>query len=104
MAFPGMVYISHPTEYGTLYSKSELQALSEVCRKHQIPLFMDGARLGYGVMSDATDVDITDIAKYCDIFISVAQKLVHCAVKQLSLRNIMNQNTSLHALNNTVHY
>lgn len=68
MAFPGMVYISHPTEYGTLYSKSELQALSEVCRKHQIPLFMDGARLGYGVMSDATDVDITDIAKYCDIF------------------------------------
>ena len=52
--------------------------MSEVCRKHQIPLFMDGARLGYGVMSDATDVDITDIAKYCDIFISVAQKLVHC--------------------------
>ena len=42
--------------------------MSEVCRKHQIPLFMDGARLGYGVMSDATDVDITDIAKYCDIF------------------------------------
>ena len=58
------------TSYRIWYAlfKSELQALSEVCRKHQIPLFMDGARLGYGVMSDATDVDITDIAKYCDIF------------------------------------
>ena len=47
MVFPGMVYISHPTEYGTLYSKSELEAISKVCRGYDIPLFLDGARLGY---------------------------------------------------------
>ena len=68
MVFPGMIYISHPTEYGTLYSKEELKNLSKVCKKHNIPLFMDGARLGYGLMSDETDVTIEDIAKYCDIF------------------------------------
>ncbi|MDS3867660.1 low specificity L-threonine aldolase [Staphylococcus hominis] len=68
MVFPGMVYISHPTEYGTLYSKEELKNLSEVCKEHNIPLFMDGARLGYGLMSDETDVTIEDIANYCDIF------------------------------------
>lgn len=68
MVFPGMVYISHPTEYGTLYSKSELEALSNVCRKHNLPLFMDGARLGYGLMSDYSDMTIEDVANYCDIF------------------------------------
>ena len=68
MGFPGMVYISHPTEYGTLYTKEELKSLAKVCRKHEIPLFMDGARLGYGLMSDNTDVTIEDIAKYCDVF------------------------------------
>lgn len=68
MVFPGMIYISHPTEYGTLYSKEGLKNLSKVCKKHNIPLFMDGARLGYGLMSDETDVTIEDIAKYCDIF------------------------------------
>ncbi|MEX2947705.1 low specificity L-threonine aldolase [Staphylococcus warneri] len=68
MVFPGMVYISHPTEYGTLYSKNELEALSNVCRKHKLPLFMDGARLGYGLMSDQSDLTIDEIAKYCDIF------------------------------------
>lgn len=46
MVFPGMVYISHPTEYGTLYSKSELEELCKVCKQYQLPLFMDGARLG----------------------------------------------------------
>mgnify|MGYP001940593987 CR=1 FL=1 len=51
MVFPGMVYISHPTEYGTLYTKEELQSLSRVCRRYHIPLFMDGARLGYGLMT-----------------------------------------------------
>lgn len=68
MVFPGMVYISHPTEYGTLYSKSELENLSEVCHKYQIPLYMDGARLGYGLMSYHTDVTLADVAKYCDVF------------------------------------
>lgn len=63
-----MVYISHPTEYGTLYTKEELNSLAKVCRQHEIPLFMDGARLGYGLMSENTDVTIEDVAKYCDIF------------------------------------
>ncbi len=67
MVFPGMVYISHPTEYGTLYTKDELTKLSQVCRKHNIPLFMDGARLGYALVSD-TDVTLPDIARLCDVF------------------------------------
>jgi threonine aldolase len=68
MVFPGMVYISHPTEYGTLYKKSELYELSGICREYGIPLFLDGARLGYGLMSRETDVTLADIAKYCDVF------------------------------------
>lgn len=68
MVFPGMVYISHPTEYGTLYTKDELEKISKVCNEYKIPLYLDGARLGYGVMAKDTDVDIPTIAKYCDIF------------------------------------
>ena len=68
MVFPGMVYISHPTEYGTLYTKEELTAVSNVCREYDIPLFMDGARMGYGLMSHQTDVTLADIAKLCDVF------------------------------------
>lgn len=68
MVFPGMVYISHPTEYGTLYTKKELTELSAVCREYKIPLFMDGARLIYGLVSKETDVTLQDIAELCDIF------------------------------------
>lgn len=68
MVAPGMVYISHPTEYGTLYTLEELKALSAVCRKHKIPLFLDGARLGYGLAARDTDVTLKDIATLCDIF------------------------------------
>ena len=68
MIFPGTVYISHPTEYGTLYTKDELTALSEVCRAYHIPLFMDGARLGYGLQSYATDLTLADVARLCDVF------------------------------------
>ncbi len=68
MVFPGMLYISFPTEYGTLYSRAELQKLSEICRKHSIPLFADGARLGYGLMSHQNDVSIKDLAVLCDVF------------------------------------
>lgn len=68
MVFPGMVYISHPTEYGTLYSLTELKAISAACREYDIPLYMDGARLGYGLMSADTDVTLPDIARYCDVF------------------------------------
>ena len=68
MVFPGMVYISHPTEYGTLYSRTELTAIAEICRKYEIPLFLDGARLGYGLMSRQTDLTLPDIARLCDVF------------------------------------
>ena len=68
MVFPGMVYISHPTEYGTLYSKAELEALHAVCAEYRIPLYMDGARLAYGLMSRRTDVTLQDIARLCDVF------------------------------------
>lgn len=68
MVFPGMVYISHPTEYGTLYTEQELKELSEVCRQYKLPLYLDGARLGYGLMSLDTDVTLPMIAKYCDAF------------------------------------
>ncbi len=67
MVAPGMLYISHPTETGTLYSLAELEALSDVCRKAGIPLFMDGARLGYGLASE-NDVTLKDIARLCDVF------------------------------------
>ena len=66
--FPGMVYISHPTEYGTLYTKQELTAISAVCREKGLPLFMDGARLGYGLMSPGSDLTLPDIAALCDVF------------------------------------
>ena len=68
MVFPGAVYISHPTEYGTLYTKKELTDISKVCKQYQIPLFLDGARLGYGLMSRRTDVTIKDIAENVDVF------------------------------------
>ncbi|MGQ7461057.1 threonine aldolase family protein [Streptococcus suis] len=75
MVHPGMVYISHPTEYGTLYSKSELEALSTVCRQHNIPLFLDGARLGYGLASHDTDLDLQAIAELTDVFYFGGTKL-----------------------------
>ena len=68
MVFPGMVYISHPTEYGTLYTKNELTEISEICKKYKIPLFLDGARLAYGLMAKDTDVALPDIARLCDVF------------------------------------
>lgn len=68
MVIPGAVYISHPTEWGTLYTKQELQNLSKICRKYDIPLFLDGARLGYGLTSDDTDITLSDIARLCDVF------------------------------------
>ncbi len=68
MAFPGMAYVSHPTEYGTLYRKKELEAIGEICRKYQMPLFLDGARLGYGLMSEESDISLKDIAEICDVF------------------------------------
>ena len=65
---PGMVYISHPTEYGTLYTKAEFEAIYNVCKEYDMPLFVDGARLGYGLAADETDVTLPDLAKLCDVF------------------------------------
>lgn len=68
IAQPKMVYISHPTELGTLYTKGELEEIGRVCRECGLYLFLDGARLGYGLMAPGTDVTIADIAKICDVF------------------------------------
>ena len=68
MVAPGMVYITHPTEMGTLYTLSELEAISEVCRKAHLALYLDGARLSYGLAAPGADVTLKDIAQLCDVF------------------------------------
>ena len=68
MVAPGMLYISFPTEYGTVYTLDELESISAVCRKAGIPLFIDGARLGYGLAADGGDVTLEDIARLSDVF------------------------------------
>ncbi len=68
MVMPGMVYISHPTEFGTLYSLDELKSISEVCHKNNIPLYLDGARLAYALACPENDVSLPDIASLCDVF------------------------------------
>ena len=68
MVAPGMVYISHPTELGTLYTLDELNDLARVCGDAGIPLYLDGARLGYGLAASGTDVTLEDIARLCDVF------------------------------------
>jgi len=68
MVMPGMVYLSHPTEYGTLYSKAELQAFREVCNKYGISLYVDGARLAYALSCPENDVGLKDLADLCDAF------------------------------------
>ncbi len=65
---PGMLYISYPTELGTIYSKQELTDIKQVCAKWDIPLFIDGARLGYGLTSSKCDLTIKDIAAIADVF------------------------------------
>ena len=68
MVFPGMVYISFPTEYGTLYPKAELESLRRVCDEFGLMLFADGARLGYALACDECDVTLNDLARLCDVF------------------------------------
>ncbi len=65
---PKLVYISHPTELGTLYTLRELEELSRVCRENGLYLFLDGARLGYGLAAQGSDVTLPDIARLCDVF------------------------------------
>lgn len=68
MVIPGMVYLSFPTEYGTIYSKEELAGIRQICDSYKLRLFIDGARLGYGLMSDACDMTLPEIAGLCDVF------------------------------------
>lgn len=68
MVAPGMLYISHPTEYGTLYTRQELEALSAVCRRHRIPLYIDGARLIYGLAAKESELTLPQIARLADLF------------------------------------
>ncbi len=67
-AQPKMVYISFPTEYGTLYTKQELQELHAVCRKNNLYLFVDGARLGYALSAKKNTVSLPELAALCDVF------------------------------------
>lgn len=68
MVFPGMVYVSHPTEYGTLYSDKELTAISDICHRYDISLFLDGARLGYALACPDSDLTLERIAELADVF------------------------------------
>ena len=68
MTIPGMVYLSYPTEYGTLYTRDELRAIADVCKHYELILYLDGARLGYGLTCDACDLSLQEIAELCDVF------------------------------------
>lgn len=68
MVAPGMLYITQPTELGSVYSLAELEALSHTCHRHGIPLYLDGARLGYGLAAEGADFALADIARLCDVF------------------------------------
>jgi threonine aldolase len=65
---PGLVYITFPTELGTLYTARELDDIYQVCQHYDIPLYIDGARLGYGLMAEGNDVSLPYLARHCDVF------------------------------------
>ena len=65
---PGLVYITFPTELGTLYTARELDDIYQVCHRYDIPLYIDGARLGYGLMAEGSDVTLPYLARHCDVF------------------------------------
>ena len=68
MVFPGMVYITFATEMGTIYTRAELEAIYDVCKHYELPLFIDGARMGYGLMAEGCDVTLEQLASLCDVF------------------------------------
>lgn len=72
---PGMVYISYPTESGLLYTKRELEELYKTCKECDLPLYIDGARLGYGLMASNNDMTMKDIAENCDVFLIGGSKV-----------------------------
>lgn len=68
MVSPGMVYVSYPTELGTIYSRKELEDIQSVCKEYDIPLYLDGARMAYGLAAPEADMSLKDIASICDVF------------------------------------
>lgn len=68
IVMPGMVYLSQPTEFGTLYSRKELEEISAVCHRYHLPLYVDGARLAYALAAKVNDVTLPDLARLCDVF------------------------------------
>ena len=100
MTQPKMVYISNPTELGTLYTLRELEALSETCRRLGLYLFLDGARLGYGLAARGSDVTLADLARLCDVFYIGGTKVgalfgeavvIPCAALQEDFRYLIKQ-------------
>lgn len=68
MVQPGMVYITLPTELGALYSRKELADIYTVCQQYGLRLYVDGARLGYGLMAEGNNIDLPFLAHHCDVF------------------------------------
>lgn len=68
MVRPGMVYISFPTELGTIYTKNELQSIHDLCGKYDMPLYIDGARLAFGLHAEGNDISLKDLPQLCDVF------------------------------------
>ena len=66
MVIPGIVYITFPTELGTIYKAEEIEKLYALCQEYEVPLFIDGARLGYGLMAEGCDFDLSWLARHCD--------------------------------------
>lgn len=81
MPQPRMVYISQPTELGTIYSRRELQEISEVCRRRGLYLYMDGARLGYGLCDEGNDLDRRQLPPSATPFTSAARRSAPCSGK-----------------------
>jgi len=78
---PKLVYISNPTEIGTIYSKAELYEISQTCKKNDLILYLDGARLGYALCASDNDLDIPTIAQLCDAFYIGGTKIGHYLVR-----------------------
>lgn len=87
MVAPGMLYISQPTEYGAIYSLSELESLGRVCHENSIPLYIDGARLGYGLMAEGADFTLQDVARIADVFYIGGTKMGALFGEALVVRN-----------------
>lgn len=68
MVYPGMVYITFPSELGTLYTKKEIGDIYTICQNYNIPLYIDGARLGYGLMANGCDITLEWLCNHCDVF------------------------------------